>query len=264
MIRRVKPKRTNVHDRAKAAANGEARTLRTRRTTAAASKKAPTLRARRGNAAATRTVHTVRAKPSRKVLGPHAKRSAATRRSVLKAAIQCLFEHGYGATSTITVAERAGVSRGAMMHQFASKADLMTFVVEAVAAEEFDIYRTLLAGITVPRERAVAYPLAAWKVLSRPAGVAVLEIFQGSRSDKVLARKLAPVQARIEETAKALLQQELHRIPSAPLMHLVVGAVRGLAITQVIAPERNDGIAAIEMLQKLIQAGMDTGLLPKD
>jgi AcrR family transcriptional regulator len=208
---------------------------------------------------------TVRAKPSRKViLGPHAKRSATTRRSVLAAAIQCLFEHGYGSTSTITVAEQAGVSRGAMMHQFPSKADLMTFVVEAVAAEEFEIYHTLLADVTIPRERAVAYPLAAWKVLSRPAGIAVLEIFQGSRSDKVLAEKLAPVQARIEEAARTQLQQELHRNPSTPLMHLVVGAVRGLAITQVIAPEGNDGIAAIEMLQKLIQAGMDTGLLPYD
>lgn len=248
MIQQVKPKRTRSPGRGKSTPT-----------------KARTVGAKRGNAAATKKARAVRAKATRKViLGPHAKRSAATRRSVLKAAIQCLFEHGYGATSTITVAEKAGVSRGAMMHQFPSKADLMTYVVEAVAREEFEIYRTLLADITIPRERAVAYPLAAWKVLSRPAGVAVLEIFQGSRSDKVLARKLAPVQARIEETAKSLLQQELHRMPSAPLMHLVVGAVRGLAITQVIAPEGDDGIAAIEMLQKLIRAGMETGLLPKD
>ena len=183
---------------------------------------------------------------------------------MLDAAIACLFEHGYGATSTITVAERAGVSRGAMMHQFPSKADLMTFVVEAVAAEEFELYRTLLADVTIPRERAVAYPLAAWKVLSRPAGVAVLEIFQGSRSDKALARKLAPAQARIEKAAKENLQQEFHRNPSTPLMHLVVGAVRGLSITQVIAPGGDDGVDAIKMLQRLIQAGMETGLLPKD
>lgn len=220
---------------------------------------------KRRRGAAAKNARTVRAKvPKKRTLGPHAERSAATRRSVLDAAIACLFEHGYGATSTITVAERAGVSRGAMMHQFPSKADLMTFVVEAVAAEEFEIYRTLLADVTVPRERVVAYPLAVWKVLSRPAGVAVLEIFQGSRSDKLLARKLAPVQARIEETAKTLLQQELHRIPSAPLMHLVTGAVRGLSVTQVIAPEGDDAIAAIEMLQKLIRAGMETGLLSKD
>jgi AcrR family transcriptional regulator len=219
----------------------------------------------RSKARSTKASRAVRVRPAkRRIRGPHAKRSAATRRSVLEAAIASLFEHGYGATSTVTVAERAGVSRGAMMHQFPSKADLMTFVVEAVAEEDFELYRTLLADVTAPRERVMAYPLAAWRVLSRPAGVAVLEIFQGSRSDRALARKLAPAQARIERTAKAHLQQEFHRTPSAPLMHLVVGAVRGLSITQVIAPEGDDGIDAIRMLQQLIQAGMETGLLPKD
>ena len=196
--------------------------------------------------------------------GPHAVRSAATRRSVLDAAIKCLFEHGYGATSTVTVAEEAGVSRGAMMHQFPSKADLMTFVVEAVFEEDLALYHEMLADKSAPRERVAAYPLAAWTVMSRPAGVAVLEIFQGSRSDQELATKLAPTYARIEETARSILQQELHRSPSAPLMHLVAGAVRGLSITQVIAPEGEDGIAAIRLLQKLIQAGIETGVLVKD
>jgi AcrR family transcriptional regulator len=196
--------------------------------------------------------------------GPHAVRSAATRRSVLDAAIKCLFEHGYGGTSTVTVAEEAGVSRGAMMHQFPSKADLMTFVVEAVFEEDLALYHEMLADKPAPRERVAAYPLAAWTVMSRPAGVAVLEIFQGSRSDKELTTKLAATYARIDETARSVLQQELHRSPSTPLMHLVAGAVRGLSITQVIAPGGEDGIAAIRLLQQLIQAGIETGVLVKD
>ena len=47
-------------------------------------------------------------------------------------------------------------------------------------------------------------------------------------------------------------------------MHLVAGAVRGLSITQVIAAEGQDGIEAIRLLQKLIQAGIETGVLVKD
>lgn len=183
---------------------------------------------------------------------------------MLDAAISCLFEDGYGATSTITVADRAGISRGALLHQFPSKADLMTFVVEEVAKQDFETYRTMLADVKTPRDRVAQYPMAAWQVLSRPAGVAVLEILQGSRSDKALARKLAPVQAGIELMAQAHLQQELHRNPSTALMHLVVGAVRGLSITQVIAPGSDDGIAAMRLLQQLIQAGIETGVLAKD
>lgn len=140
----------------------------------------------------------------------------------------------------------------------------MTFVVEEVAKADFETYKTLLADFPEPRDRVLQYPLAAWKVLSRPAGVAVLEILQGSRNDKALARKLAPVQAGIELMARALLQQQLHRNPSPALMHLVVGAVRGLSIAQVIAPGSDDGIAAVKLLQQLIQAGTETGVLVKD
>lgn len=187
-----------------------------------------------------------------------AERSAATRSVLLEAAINCLYEYGYGATTTILVAEKAGVSRGAMLHQFPSKADLMAYVVEQVFEEAVGIYQELLAGIDDPRERLIAYPEAAWKVDSRPAGVAALEIIQGSRSDAELAAKIGPVEARNEAMAIASLSKEFHRPPSAPLLHLIVGTVRGLSITQVLMP-KEDVTAAIKLLQRLLQAGIETG-----
>src|SRR5262245_21898426 len=56
---------------------------------------------------------------------PNAERSAATRGKLLEATIQCLAELGYHQTSTVIVTERAGVSRGSMLHHFPTKADLM-------------------------------------------------------------------------------------------------------------------------------------------
>lgn len=178
---------------------------------------------------------------------------------LLDATVRCLYEHGYGATTTIMVAEKAGVSRGAMLHQFPSKADLMTFVVEAAHEEAVRIYAELLAGTDDPRERLLAYPEAVWKVESRPAGVAVLEILQGSRSDPELAAKLAPVEARIEANALEALSREF-RHPSPALLHLIVGAVRGLSITQVLRPDE-DVTEAIQLLQRLLKAGVETGAL---
>lgn len=191
-----------------------------------------------------------------------AERSAATRQLLLDATIDCLFEHGYGATTTTLVAERAGISRGAMLHQFPAKADLMTFVVEAVHEEAVQIYRDLLAGIDDPRQRLLAYPEAAWKVDSRPAGVAVLEILQGSRSDAELAAKLAPVEARIEASSMAALEEEFHRPASPALLRLIVGTVRGLAITQVMTPEE-DVTEAIQLLRRLLEAAMEAGALSR-
>lgn len=137
----------------------------------------------------------------------------------------------------------------------------MTFVVEAVFEQEVGLYRELLNGIDHPQERIVAYPEAVWKVLNRPAGVAVLEILQGTRSDAALAEKLAPVVAKIEENVKSLLQQELHRKPSVALLHLIVAAVRGLSIRQVIASEGEGGEESIKLLQKLMVAGMKAGVI---
>jgi AcrR family transcriptional regulator len=190
-----------------------------------------------------------------------AERSAATRRALLDAAIKCLFEHGYGATTTIMVSEEAGVSRGAMLHQFASKADLMTFVVEEVFREELSLYAELLPPDVDPRERLLAYPEVVWKVLSRPAGIAVLEILQGSRSDAALAEKLAPVEANIY-AVKDRLYQQLHRAPSTALVNLIVGLVRGLSITRVIAPKGEDVEESIRLLQKLLKAGLEAGVFP--
>ena len=47
-----------------------------------------------------------------------AERSAETRQRLIAAAIDALCRLGYAATSTVLVADNAGVSRGAMLHQF--------------------------------------------------------------------------------------------------------------------------------------------------
>ena len=71
---------------------------------------------------APRTIETPLAKPPRRT---QAERSATTRARILKAAVNCLYRNGYGATTTVSVAASAKVSRGAMLHHFPSKADLM-------------------------------------------------------------------------------------------------------------------------------------------
>lgn len=181
-------------------------------------------------------------------------RSARTRKLLCDAAIKCLSEHGYGMTTTTLVAEMAGVSRGAMLHQFPSKADLMIFVVEAIFEEQAEYYRELLKATSTERQRLLAYPAAVWATTRRPSGIAMLEIFQGSRSDHALAAKLRPVQARIDAIAIASLTKEFKREPSVAMFQLIVGAARGLALGEVIAPAGRSGEDAILLLRELLEA----------
>src|ERR1041385_1513309 len=57
-------------------------------------------------------------------------RSAATRARLLDATIACLSDLGYSRTTTTEIADRAGVSRGAQLHHFPTKAELVTTAVE--------------------------------------------------------------------------------------------------------------------------------------
>lgn len=68
-------------------------------------------------------------------------RSAATRALLLDATIDCLAELGWAATSTTEVARRAGVSRGAQVHHYPTKDDLVLAAMEHVIDRRLAEYR---------------------------------------------------------------------------------------------------------------------------
>ena len=57
-------------------------------------------------------------------------RSRLTQRRLLDATVECLIEVGWAATTTTLVADRAGVSRGAQLHHYPTKATLVLAAVE--------------------------------------------------------------------------------------------------------------------------------------
>jgi AcrR family transcriptional regulator len=63
-------------------------------------------------------------------------RSATTRRLLLDATVECLVRHGYAGTTTTRVAELAGVSRGAQVHHFATKNELVLAAVRHLAERQ--------------------------------------------------------------------------------------------------------------------------------
>src|SRR5207302_7497163 len=64
-----------------------------------------------------------------------AERRAQTRAALLRAARELFAERGYAETGREDIAERAGVTRGALYHHFSSKADVFAAVVDELNAE---------------------------------------------------------------------------------------------------------------------------------
>jgi AcrR family transcriptional regulator len=62
-------------------------------------------------------------------------RSTATRDALIRAAIDLIAERGYAATTTNLVADRAGLSCGALQHHFKSRDELIAAVMEQLRRE---------------------------------------------------------------------------------------------------------------------------------
>ena len=71
-------------------------------------------------------------------------RSAATQDKLLDATIECIVELGYAKTSTTLVCERAGVSRGAQVHHFPTKAALVAAAIERLFSRRHEEFRQSL------------------------------------------------------------------------------------------------------------------------
>lgn len=189
---------------------------------------------------------------------PQAERSADTRAKLIQAAIICLNKDGYSATTVSTVAAEAGVSRGAMTHQFPAKTDLMLAVVEAVFLDDSDRYNQSIAEME-PKAWLLALPETMWSVMSRPSGTAVMEILLASRSDPDLAVNVATLQARIDDRAHKWSGERLRAAgvrphPDAEAIHeLYVAAVRGLALEAVVTRNSDNVHRSLAVLSDLMR-----------
>jgi len=198
-----------------------------------------------------------------------AERSADTQHKLIEAAIAVLHRVGYGATTTGLIADEAGVSRGAMLHQYPTKVDLMLAVVAEVYQRETVEYRRRGEGDS-PRERLYQFPDLMWDLLTRPSAMAVLEIMMGSRSDPELARRLAPLQRQIEATSRATVERLLKEggfpdLPEANAMRrLFVAAIRGLSIDLMLLQDRAELDEAIQLLKRLLRALSDGQIPPPE
>jgi AcrR family transcriptional regulator len=75
-----------------------------------------------------------------------AERSAATQRALSTAARRLWGERGYAEVGTPEIVEAAGVTRGAMYHQYADKAALFRAVIEAMDVEIIARIQALVAA----------------------------------------------------------------------------------------------------------------------
>jgi AcrR family transcriptional regulator len=121
-------------------------------------------------------------------------KSGLTRTAILDAAVSCFYELGYANTTTENIARQAGVSRGAMLHHFPTRFDLIKAAVEHINQIRLAMFseeeNRIQDGAEHSRieEGIDVY----WQQLNTPAFVVFTELQVAARTDKELEKVLIP------------------------------------------------------------------------
>jgi AcrR family transcriptional regulator len=163
------------------------------------------------------------------------------RQRLLEATVDLLVERGWSGTSTTLVSRRAGVSRGAQLHHFPTKNDLVLAAVEHLS----DVRGRELAEASTRlpsgrrRTRAVLGMLA--DHFTSPVFTAALELWVAARTDPTLMAALAPLEQRIgRETHRRtveLLGVDENRPGVRELVQATLDLVRGLGLANTITDD---------------------------
>lgn len=206
-----------------------------------------------------------------------AERREGTIGRAIDAAIKCLYRDGYSATTTISVAAEAGISRGALLHHFPTKVDLIVAVALEVVRRSQDKRREFITAHPRGLPRFAAITEASWVTLQEPAAMTLLEIVMASRGDLELAARLPAVMETMEQWQREGLREIARdigftddaRLDAMSMLHQA--AMRGLSIELLFAEDRSKIDAAFDLLrwykelftQDLI-ARRDAGTAPAD
>ena len=131
------------------------------------------------------------------------RKSAQTRNAILEAAIECLERFGYARTTTQLIAQTARISRGAMLHHYATKQEMIVSLVDYIFHRRLE---RLAAGIKGLSEAERVHEQAGlevyWQGLLSREFAAYLELLVASRTDTELAAIFLPRAQRYDATER--------------------------------------------------------------
>ena len=193
-----------------------------------------------------------------------AERSAATQHALITAARKLWGERGYDAVSTPEIAEAAGVTRGAMYHQYSEKNQLFLAVLEAV---ETELMRRLASAVAAAEPKTPADALRssadAWLDIAQEPEIRQLILLDAPRilgwgGFREISLRYAL--GMTEQLLSAAIEAgELRAQPVRALATIMIGALDEAAMTIANAeePEREEAevrIVVHNLIEGLLEA----------
>lgn len=159
---------------------------------------------------------------------------------LIAATIECLIERGYAGTSTLEVQQRAGVSRGALLHHFPSRDELIFAALRELMSARTEQIRQQMGGKLPDGAEGIRRAIdVIWMTFSGPLFQASLELWNAARTDEELRAALIPheraIGQQIFEEVGEVFGADVRKHPDFPaVLTLIIQAMRGEAASGVL------------------------------
>lgn len=187
-------------------------------------------------------------------------RRAETRERLLNATVDCLIELGYVGTTTPVVCERAGLSRGALLHYYPTKAELVIEAVGHVArkrALELERAGTQIRASADPMGAMLDMILASF---SGPLFYAALELWVAARTDRELLQPLQKFERSVAramgEMWRKLNPDEATHADFDDMVLLTLYVARGMAVQRILRQDDTQRRRLFERWKKMVTAAL--------
>ena len=183
-------------------------------------------------------------------------RSDETRRTVLDATVASLMDLGFAKTTTLEVQRRAGVSRGALLHHFPAKAELLVAAVRHLAQLRGRELNELAARLPQGGARVEAAIDLLWESFSGPLFKVAMELRAAARTDPefrdVLVEVERELRSRIIDQSRRLFGAEVASRPQfEDALDLTLHIMMGVAMSATLHGEERRIVELIDLWKSL-------------
>jgi len=184
-------------------------------------------------------------------------RSAQTRGRLLDATVGSLVEAGYAHTTTTAVCARAGLSRGAQLHHFPTKSELVIAAVAHLTRRRAKEVREEAQRLADLDDRIEASLELIWSSFSGPLFYAALELWVAARTDPELHENLFRFERGVGKAMGQLWQEftggnEAQKSRFDDVLELTFYVMRGMALQKILKDNDTERRRLYEVWKSLV------------
>ncbi|TNM38549.1 TetR/AcrR family transcriptional regulator [Nocardioides albidus] len=198
---------------------------------------------------------------------PQEERTRAMRQRLMDATVELLVEKGFSGTSTTLVSERAGVSRGAQLHHFPTKNDLVVAAVAHLTQIRGSDLEAAVDRLPEGPGRTEAVVQMLGEHFASPVFTAALELWVAARTDPALLQAVGPLEQRVGRETHRLTVELLGADESRPgvreLVQATLDLVRGLGLADTLGDDARRRRRILKEWARTLDAALEKGGTPQ-